>query len=297
MLSSVVLPACVPPATTMLSPATTQASRKSAACGVSVPRSTRWCSRLALITNLRMLTALKPRLIPSSTTCRRCPDGSIASTNGVLTSTRRPDVLSIRSTRSRTSAVVRIVVVSSCRPSRATNTRCGSLIQISSTVGSSRYGCSGPKPATLATSSSTAPSGSSIGRTMPDRLRWSWSRTAVWANRRTAATSVSGSTPWRRTSSRTSASRASSADTPLTRAAGWVRAMANLGARRLVLRHSSPVGHPISRPFARSVDNLSSQRPRPPSDVPSAPPSTTTSCNGGAITSRLQDVAGADGAG
>ena len=198
----------------------------------------------------------------------------MASTNGVLTSTRRPDVLSIRSTRSRTSAAVRIVVVSSCRPSRATNTRCGSLIQTSSTVGSSRYGWSGPKPATRATSSSTARSGSSIGRTMPDRLRWSWSRTAVWANRRTAATSVSGSTPWRRTSSRTSASRESSAGMPLTRAAaGWVRAMANLGARRLVcrtllpfeastsspgtdlwttIRPSNPVRHPKSHPHQKA---------------------------------------------
>ena len=51
---------------------------------------------------------------------------------------RRAEVLSIRSIRSRTSDGSRIVVVSSCLPSRATKTRCGSLIQISSTVGSSR---------------------------------------------------------------------------------------------------------------------------------------------------------------
>ena len=82
------------------------------------------------------------------TTCSREPSGSIASTNGVDRSTRRPEDFSIFSTRSRTSSAVRIVVVSSCTPRRAMNTLVGSLIQISSTVGSSRYFCSGPKPAT-----------------------------------------------------------------------------------------------------------------------------------------------------
>ncbi len=45
-----------------------------------------------------------------------------ASTNGLERSTRRPDDLSIRSTRSRTWSAVRIVVVSSGTPSRATKT-------------------------------------------------------------------------------------------------------------------------------------------------------------------------------
>ena len=40
-------------------------------------------------------------------------------------------------------------MVSSATPSRATNTREGSLIQISSTEGSSKYCCSGPYPATV----------------------------------------------------------------------------------------------------------------------------------------------------
>ncbi len=48
---------------------------------------------------------------------------------GVLRSTRRPVVLSIRSTRSRTWPSSRIVVVSSERPRRATNTQPGSLIR------------------------------------------------------------------------------------------------------------------------------------------------------------------------
>ena len=103
-LSSVVLPAWVPPATRTLRPARTLASRNRAAAGVSVPRSTRSCSRLARSVNLRMLTAVKPREMPSRTTCRRCPSGSIASTNGWLMSMRRPLDLSIRSTSSCTCA-------------------------------------------------------------------------------------------------------------------------------------------------------------------------------------------------
>jgi hypothetical protein len=53
-------------------------------------------------------------------------------------SRRRPDALSICSTRSRTWARVRMVEVSSAAPRRATKTCAGSLIQISSTSGSSR---------------------------------------------------------------------------------------------------------------------------------------------------------------
>ena len=136
--SIVVLPAWVEPATTTLSPARTDASRKAAACSVRLPSATRSCSRAARTTNLRTLTAEKPREMPSSTTCSRCPSGSIASTNGWDRSMRRPLDLSIRSTSSCTCAELRIVDVSSCRPARATNTRLGSLIHTSSTVGSSR---------------------------------------------------------------------------------------------------------------------------------------------------------------
>ena len=85
-----------------------------------------------------MLTAVKPREMPSRTTCSRWPSGSIASTNGWLMSMRRPLDLSIRSTSSCTCAGVSTVVVSSWRPCLATNTWLGSLIQTSSTVGSSR---------------------------------------------------------------------------------------------------------------------------------------------------------------
>ena len=137
-LSMVVLPAWVPPATSTLSPATTQASRKLAAGAVSVPRptsSSRWFARTM---NLRMFTAQCSAVMSGMTTCRRLPSGSIASTNGEERSMRRPEDLSMRSTRSRISAAVKIVVVSSLRPRWATKTLLGSLIQISSTVGSSR---------------------------------------------------------------------------------------------------------------------------------------------------------------
>ena len=125
--------------------------------------------------------------MPSSTTCSRCPSGSIASTNGWLMSMRRPLDLSIRSTSSCTCAVLSIRLVSSCRPLRAMNTRLGSLIQTSSTLGSSRNGCSGPKPETRATSSPTTASTSGTGATTPVRLRSSWSRTTPSAMRRTSA--------------------------------------------------------------------------------------------------------------
>jgi hypothetical protein len=57
------------------------------------------------------------------------PVGHHGVTNGVLMSIRRPDVRSIRSTRSASSPAPRIVVVSSLRPRRTTNTRPGSLVQ------------------------------------------------------------------------------------------------------------------------------------------------------------------------
>ncbi len=73
--SIVVLPACVPPATTMFWPARTAASRNRAAPVGIEPSRTRSSSRAALSTNLRMLTAANSRLIPSSTTCSRWPCG------------------------------------------------------------------------------------------------------------------------------------------------------------------------------------------------------------------------------
>ena len=132
------MPACVPPDTRMFSPAATAASRKRATCAGSVPNPTSSSRLCAESTNLRMFTAMCRRVMSGITTCSRDPSGIVASTNGVLMSIRRPEVRSIRSTRSASSPGARIVVVSSERPRRATNTRPGSLTQISSTSGSSR---------------------------------------------------------------------------------------------------------------------------------------------------------------
>ncbi len=170
-LSRVVLPACVPPATRMLRPAATAACRKTAASRVRVPRRTRSSRWSALTTNLRTLTAQCSRVMSGMTTCNRLPSGSVASTKGDDRSIRRPDDLSIRSTRSRTWSPVSTVLVSSGTPLRATKTWLGALIQISSTSGSSKYCCSGPKPATVSSTSLTARSTLPSGGSPPCVLR------------------------------------------------------------------------------------------------------------------------------
>ena len=143
-LSIVVLPVWVAPDTRMFAPASTLMRRNSAAWRVSESSSTSCVSERMLRRNLRMFTAQCARVTSGMATCRREPSGSDASTNGEERSTRRPECCSIRSTSSRTSRSDSTTVVSSGTPSRATNTRVGELIQISSTVGSSKNGCSGP---------------------------------------------------------------------------------------------------------------------------------------------------------
>jgi hypothetical protein len=112
-LRNVVFPAWVDPATRMLRPARTLASRNAAPWLLRLPRSTRSPRLAALNVCLRMLTGEKPRAMPSSTTWSLLPSGSIASTNGWLMSIRRPLDLSIRSTSSLTSPRVSTVGVSS----------------------------------------------------------------------------------------------------------------------------------------------------------------------------------------
>ena len=103
VFSRVVFPAWVPPATMMFSPAVTAASRNRAACAVIVPSATRSSSPFAATTNLRMFRLRCSRVMSGMTACSRLPSGSSASTNGDDRSSRRPEGLSIRSTRSRTS--------------------------------------------------------------------------------------------------------------------------------------------------------------------------------------------------
>ena len=75
-LSSVVFPACVPPATMMLRPAATAASRN--ARGRRVKRAERRPAHRGsarVTTNLRMLTAQSLRVMSGITTCSRLPSG------------------------------------------------------------------------------------------------------------------------------------------------------------------------------------------------------------------------------
>ncbi len=74
---------------------------------------------------------------------------------------------SIRSTSSSTSEGLNTTVVSSCSPCRATKTRPGSLIQISSTSGSSSNRVNAPNPPMRWCSSST--SSSVRGGSPPER--------------------------------------------------------------------------------------------------------------------------------
>lgn len=169
----VVFPACVAPETSTFRPAVTAASRKRAARGVSDPWDTRSSNRWARAMYLRMFTAHALAVIGGMATCNRSPPTRAASTKGWEMSSRRPEDRSIRSTRSRTDWWSRIVVVSSGRPERAMKIRPGSLIQISSTAGSSRYCWSGPRPATESSSSFATPSESPRAGTSPASERWS----------------------------------------------------------------------------------------------------------------------------
>ncbi len=119
-LSMVVLPAWVEPDTRMFSPLDTAAPRKRADCGVRVPNSTKCSSRLAFTTNLRMFTAQCLRVTSGMTTWSLEPSGNAASTKGDDMSRRRPELFSIRSTRSRTCWSVRLREVSSDSPFLAT---------------------------------------------------------------------------------------------------------------------------------------------------------------------------------
>ncbi len=125
---------------------------------------------------------------------------------------RRPVGRSIRSTSSATWSALRISVVSSERPRRATNTRPGSLIQISSTVGSSSSGCNGPNPATASSTVRVVPTTSASGGNAEVMARSRYSPTTSSTSRATTSGSAIGSMPRRRTSSRTSASRMACAE-------------------------------------------------------------------------------------
>ena len=136
VLSSVVLPACVPPATTMFEPADDgrlEEPRRLERSACRARPGRRGASPRA--TNLRMLTAQCRRVMSGIATCSRLPSGQRRVDERLDRSTP-PTRVGRASARPgpRPHPAPRIVVVSSLRPARATNTRPGSLTQISSTA-------------------------------------------------------------------------------------------------------------------------------------------------------------------
>ena len=144
----VVLPAWVAPETSTVRPSVIAVRRMRFASEAIEPCATRSSSDRTDVENFRMFRLQCSLVIGGMTTCKREPSGNDASTNGWETSTRRPLRRNIRSTRVRTSSGERSAGIRSWRPERATNTADESLIQISSTVGSSRWDCRIPNPVT-----------------------------------------------------------------------------------------------------------------------------------------------------
>ncbi len=159
------------PAMTTLSPATTEVARKLAHWGVIVPSRTSSSRQLSWTTNFRTLTAQCRRVMSGMTTWSREPSLSVASTNGLDRSRRRPLACNISSTRSWTRCSLSTVLVRIGLPALATKTLSGWLIQISSTSGSSRYGCNGPKPTTRSATAFATCSGASRGGMLAVRPR------------------------------------------------------------------------------------------------------------------------------
>ena len=89
-LSVVVLPAPVPPETTMLSRARTQAWRNWATCGDMVPKEMRSSTVNGSVENLRTVSTAPSTASGGMMALTRLPSGRRASTIGVASSTRRP---------------------------------------------------------------------------------------------------------------------------------------------------------------------------------------------------------------
>ena len=145
-LSIVVLPDWVAPETRMFMPLSTAACSSEAAPALREFMRTRSGRRRARTTNLRMLMLVCLRVISGITACSREPSGREASTKGEERSRRRPEGLSMRSSRLLMARGLRCRPVSSLSPLRAMKISSGELIQISSTLSSSRKGWMTPKP-------------------------------------------------------------------------------------------------------------------------------------------------------
>ena len=146
-LSVVVLPEPVPPQTRMLQRLRTAPARNSSRGVVSVPAATSSSPVKPRRRKRRIVSAGPSTASGGMTTLTREPSGSRASASGDASSTRRPAGASTRSITSRSCAsVAKAMAVASRRPARSTHTSARPLTMISSTVGSSSSGCSGPRP-------------------------------------------------------------------------------------------------------------------------------------------------------
>ncbi len=176
-----------------------------------------------------MLTDQCRRVMSGITTCSREPSGSIASTNGVLRSTRRPVVLSIRSTRSRTwpSVEDRRGQLGPAAPGDEHPARLvdPDLLDRRVVEVALQRAEAGDRVVHRRGSAGRGRPAAAASRSAPARRSRA---TTSSTSRRTASRSATGSSPRRRTSSRTSASTVSTAPIPPPPSdPGWGRADGN----------------------------------------------------------------------
>jgi len=162
-LSRVVFPDPVPPATTMLRRDSTASRKKSRMGSVMAPMRVRSSSVHCLAENFRIVSAAPSNVSGGKTIFTREPSARRASQMGMLSSTRRPKGVTMRSItvlRSVSAAKARSVV--SNFPRRSTMTGWQPVTMISETDGSFSSGSIGPRPSTSAMTRVTSCSRSSL---------------------------------------------------------------------------------------------------------------------------------------
>ena len=111
------------------------------------PYATRVAKSMRFLLNLRMDMYGPSRARGGKTILTRLPSFSLASTIGLLSSTRRPTSAAIRwQILDRCATSRKWTVESETRPLRSTNTRLGPLTIMSATLASSSRGSRGPRP-------------------------------------------------------------------------------------------------------------------------------------------------------
>ncbi len=166
-LSSVDLPAPVPPDTRMLRFARTAMTRNSRISGDKVPMFSRSSLRSRRCPKRRIDNVGPSIVTGGSVALTRLPSARRKSAIGDEVSMRRPTRAAIRSmTRMMCSASRKRTSVFSRRPNRSTYTWSGALTRMSLTAGSASSGASGPIPIVSSVSSSARRSRSTSLRAM-----------------------------------------------------------------------------------------------------------------------------------